>query len=1235
MSPELTPSSRETILVVDDTPANLSLLTEMLSTQGYRVRVSISSQLALRSIQSSLPDLILLDIMMPEMDGYELCQILKANETTKDIPIIFISALHEVFDKVKAFNVGGADYIAKPFQVQEVLARVENHLSIRRLSKQLLQENARLQEEIRARKDAAKAREQAELAIAASEQKYRELVETSQDIIWSVDTQGCLTFVNQAVQQILGYEPEEMLGRSFTDFTAPEQVAKDVEGLRYVLRGNSVLQYEAIYLAKDGRKIYVLRNTIPQRNSEGQVIGATGTASDITERKRTEQEIRHAQAFLNSIVEHIPNMIFVKEAEELRFVRFNKAGEELLGYSSSDLIGKNDYDFFPAEEADFFTAKDREVLSAGKLLDIPEEPLRTKDKGIRTLHTKKIPILDASGKPQYLLGISEDITDRKRAELELRLATERLQHLLSYSPAVIFSCTPGGNYAITFLSENITPILGYEAREFLEDPTFWMSHIHPDDVDRILTELSHLFDVGYHSQEYRFLHKDGTYRWVYNQLRLVKDALGNSIEIVGYLLDISDRKRAEEVLRESAQRERAIARVIQRMRQTLDINAIFSATTEELRQFLKCDRVAIYRFNEDWSGEFVSESVADGWRSFLFQQQHNPQFSERAIDENQCTVKTLGSELSTIEDTYLQETRGGTYSRGTNYLCVPDIYQAGFKECYINLLEKFQARAYITVPIFCGNQLWGLLANYQNSGSRQWETAEINIVIQIGNQLGVALQQAELLEETKRQAAQLKQAKEAAEVANRAKSEFLANMSHELRTPLNAILGFTQVMNRDVSLSIEQQEHLNIIMRSGEHLLDLINDILEMSKIEAGRITLNENNFDLYRLLNSLEEMFQLKASSKSLQLSFERSLDVPQYLRTDEGKLRQVLINLLGNAIKFTEKGRVTLRVSVAKPQESAATNKRPRTIQFEVSDTGPGIEPQEIDLIFDAFTQTATGRKLQGGTGLGLPISRKFVRLMGGEITVSSTLGQGTTFTFQIQAQLGQSTEIETSQRAEQVLGLAPNQSEYRILVVEDRWTNRHLLVTLLKSAGFQVREAENGEEAVALWENWKPHLIFMDMRMPVMDGYEATKQIKSHVKGHATVIIALTASAFEEQRSAILSAGCDDFMRKPFREEVLFAKIAEYLGVRYIYKAQELSVLPASRERIEELTPDALTVMPPEWLVQLYRAAEACRDEEILMLIEQIPEDYQSLRRSLIDLVDNFRLDIIFDLTQASTQ
>jgi PAS domain S-box-containing protein len=483
----------------------------------------------------------------------------------------------------------------------------------------------------------------------------------------------------------------------------------------------------------------------------------------------------------------------------------------------------------------------------------------------------------------------------------------------------------------------------------------------------------------------------------------------------------------------------------------------------------------------------------------------------------------------------------------------------------------------------------------------------------------------------------------AAEVANRAKSEFLANMTHELRTPLNAILGFAQVMNRDVSLCPEQEKYLGIISRSGEHLLGLINDILDMSKIEAGRISFNETSFDLYRLLDSLEEMFQLKAQSKSLKLIFERTPDVPQYVQTDEGKLRQVLINLLGNAIKFTQEGRVRLRVGMGNMQWRIGTgegehqtpnNKQQTTILFEVEDTGSGIPPEDIDTLFEAFTQTAVGRKSQEGTGLGLPISRKFVQLMGGELLVSSTVGQGATFKFDVQMKLAQATDIQTSQPTGRVIGLAPDQPVYRLLVVEDQWANRLLLVKLLTAVGFQVREATNGEEAVALWESWQPHLIWMDIRMPVMDGYETTKAIKQAPNGQHTVIIALTASAFEEDREAILRAGCDDFMPKPFQEDILFEKMAAHLGVRYVYQEQGQPTSSEPEAMVERLTPEALAVMPPEWLAQLRLAAEGCQDEEILILIEQIPEQYAALKLALTDLVDNFRLDLIVDLTQACT-
>jgi two-component system sensor histidine kinase/response regulator len=487
-------------------------------------------------------------------------------------------------------------------------------------------------------------------------------------------------------------------------------------------------------------------------------------------------------------------------------------------------------------------------------------------------------------------------------------------------------------------------------------------------------------------------------------------------------------------------------------------------------------------------------------------------------------------------------------------------------------------------------------------------------------------------------------AKEAADTANKAKSEFLANMSHELRTPLNAILGFTQVMNRDPFLSTEQQQHLGIINRAGEHLLELINDILEMSKIEAGKIALNETSFDLYRLLDSLREMLQLKASSKGLQLLFDYAPNVPRYVQTDERKLREVLINLLGNAIKFTQQGRVTLRVSMETGDKEALSQNAalsPYSLFFEVEDTGAGIAAEEIEQLFTAFGQTETGRKSGEGTGLGLPISQKFVQLMGGTITVSSNPGQRTTFAFDVRVKLAQAADISKTHPTSRVIGLAPDQPNYRILVVEDRLENRLLLVKLLTSLGFSVREAENGQEALELWSSYSPHLILMDMRMPVMDGYEATTQIRAHLKGQTTVIIALTASVFEEERNIVLSAGCDDFVHKPFREEVLLEKMAEHLGVRYLYEEVKSLDVVSGDGAFEEtqgefmITDQSLSLhlsqMPTEWIEQLHQAANKCFDHVIIQLIKEIPQAHAPLAIALENWANNFLFEQVIDLIQ----
>ncbi|MBN2005372.1 MAG: response regulator [Anaerolineae bacterium] len=470
-----------------------------------------------------------------------------------------------------------------------------------------------------------------------------------------------------------------------------------------------------------------------------------------------------------------------------------------------------------------------------------------------------------------------------------------------------------------------------------------------------------------------------------------------------------------------------------------------------------------------------------------------------------------------------------------------------------------------------------------------------------------------------------------AEAANQAKSVFLANMSHELRTPLNAILGFSELMSRDTSLTADQRENLETINRSGQHLLTLINDVLEMSKIEAGRTTLYEQSFDLHRLLAALESMFHLRATGKDLQLIFDCMPDVPQYIRSDESKLRQVLINLLSNAIKFTDEGGVTLRIKTDDAQP-ASPDGRCRLI-FDVEDTGVGISPEEQVRLFDPFVQTASGQKSQEGTGLGLPISLEFIKLMGGTITVVSEPGRGSTFRFDVQATLASASDVPGEETARRVLGLAPDQhaadgSPYRLLVVEDRDPSRLLLLKLLQPLGFDVRSATNGKQALEMWENWSPHLIWMDMRMPVMDGYEATQHIKSTTKGQATVIVALTASAFEEDRAMILSNGCDDFLRKPFREAEIFAMLEKHLGVRFIYAEDEVEC--QSTPPSVELTPEALSALPPAWLAMLHAAAISADVDATQVLLDEACPDHPALVAALSKLVANFRFDVIMTLT-----
>ena len=502
--------------------------------------------------------------------------------------------------------------------------------------------------------------------------------------------------------------------------------------------------------------------------------------------------------------------------------------------------------------------------------------------------------------------------------------------------------------------------------------------------------------------------------------------------------------------------------------------------------------------------------------------------------------------------------------------------------------------------------------------------------------------------------ADLKKAKEAAEAANRAKSAFLANMSHELRTPLNAILGFAQLLAHGTNFDAEQKVYLGTIRRSGEHLLALINQVLDLSKIEAGRTTLTETNFDLWRLLDEMEDMFRLHAADRELELLFERAADVPRHIRTDEVKFRQVLINLLNNAMKFTKAGGVTVRVKLtSEPEPVKKVKTSGVSITFEVSDTGPGIAPDELNDLFEAFVQTETGRESHKGTGLGLAISKKSVLLMGGEIKAESEVGLGTTIAFKILAGMADTADIESGKPDRKIIALEPNQPRYRMLIADDIENNRKLLINLLNQYDFELKEAADGREAVEIWKEWRPHLIWMDIRMPVMDGIEATKRIRDYELRIAnrksetadsdsipdsrflirnSKIIAVTAVVFEENPVDIMASGCDDFLSKPFNQSEVFDLMTKHLGVRFVYEQsmETGSVRNVSADKTI-LTSARFDALPDDLTVALKIAAERTDPKGSNAAIDRIRKHDEPLAAALAGLVKTYRFDIIQELSE----
>ncbi|NOQ36478.1 MAG: response regulator [Methylococcaceae bacterium] len=459
--------------------------------------------------------------------------------------------------------------------------------------------------------------------------------------------------------------------------------------------------------------------------------------------------------------------------------------------------------------------------------------------------------------------------------------------------------------------------------------------------------------------------------------------------------------------------------------------------------------------------------------------------------------------------------------------------------------------------------------------------------------------------------------------ANESKSIFLANMSHELRTPLNAILGFSQIMSLEKNLTAKQYKKLQIINRSGEHLLDLINDVLDIAKIESGHARLSIKEFNLLQIVSDLQYMFQEKVSDKCLILDVKYSDTMPISLFGDRIKLKQILVNLIGNAIKFTQNGRVILRIN------HQLMNNNNIRCYFEIEDTGCGIAKEEVVNIFRNFEQASITKEGDEGTGLGLTISQHFVELMGGKISVESQVNQGSCFKFDILLKLKQT--ISSPQKDDPPLNIVGivGQQQYKILIVDNLESNRLLLYAILEPLGFELQEAENGVEAINKYLNWHPDLILMDMKMPIMNGYKATETIRGLV-GKRPIIIAITASVFSDRKKTVLESGCDDFIGKPFKTTQLLSTVKDHLKLKYIYQADtdDLKTSPSQdKSQYETL----LQTLPSTLKEELIWAIKAIDMIKINSLVAGIGKEKPQLSNFIRVSIENFEYEKLLSLLE----